>query len=440
MGSPLVKACGRTISVPEASVRQRTTRPFVVIGDRVMSVEIGGRPQVALLRCAAGTTEAGIADRTEEAVALVGGLAERFRGKRKIAVKPNIGIDRVRLTGGRQTELTEPAVVEGVIRALRQVTDAEIIIGDAPTDDTAATLYAKLGYPEMVARYPNVRMVDFGAGPFVEVDVPGEPTQFRRYWLHHELAEADACVSVAKMKAHRSLGCTLCMKNLFGLTPWRIYWQPRVYLHDRLIRLPRVQVDLAAYFRPALCVVDGIMTANHGEWEGTPIETGVLLAGDNVVSTDAVGMAVMGFNPLGDYPSHPHWYRRNSIRLAHDAGLGTADLGLIDVLGEEPAAVRQRFEVEPYGEGNAARAAELQAGVRCVQEYQEQRATYVDRYLGRYLTFRDGELLWDAPDMAVTQQWEKERISDWWEAPQFTIRVVPEAQEIERLETYALGG
>jgi len=405
-----------------------------------MNTRNGCRPRVSLLRCAAATGEAGIIDRTEEAVALVGGLAERFRGKRKIALKPNIGIDRVRVTQGRQTELTEPAVVEGVIRALRQVTDAEIIIGDAPTDDSAVSLYEKLGYPAMAARYPNVRMVDFGAGPFVEVDVPGEPTQFRRYWLHQELAEADACVSVAKMKAHRSLGCTLCMKNLFGLTPWRVYGQPRVYLHDRLIRLPRVQVDLAAYFQPALCVVDGIMTANHGEWEGTPIETGVILAGDNVVSTDAVGMTVMGFNPLGDYPDHPHWYRRNSIRIAHDAGLGTADLAEIDLLGVEPETVVQRFEVQPYGEGNAARSAELQAGTRCVEQYQALRERYVERYCGRYLTFRSGELLWDAPDMATTQRFEKERTTDWQDAPHFTIHVVPERNEIERLEAYALGG
>src|SRR5690349_15767790 len=148
------------------------------------------KPRVALLRCPARTPDAEIMARTEAAIARVGGLRERFAGKRKIVLKPNIGIDRVRVTGGRQTELTEPAVVEAVVRALRQVTDAEILIGDAPTDDTAPALYEKLGYPAMAARYPDVRMVDFGVGPFVEVPVPGEPLQFQRYCLHRELAEA----------------------------------------------------------------------------------------------------------------------------------------------------------------------------------------------------------------------------------------------------------
>jgi uncharacterized protein (DUF362 family) len=122
------------------------------------------KPRVALLRCPSTTTEAAIVDRTCEAVALVGGLRERFAGKRKILIKPNIGIDRVRLTNGRQTELTEPAVVEGVIRSLREVSDAEIVIGDAPTDDSAEALYARLGYTAMAERYPSVRMVDFGQG------------------------------------------------------------------------------------------------------------------------------------------------------------------------------------------------------------------------------------------------------------------------------------
>src|SRR5437879_5322242 len=126
-------------------------------------------PKVALLRCPAAASDAEIVARTEEAITMVGGLRERFAGKLKILIKPNIGIDRVRLTNGRQTELTEPAVVEGAIRALRQVTDAEILIGDAPTDDSAEVLYEKLGYPEIVARYPNVRMGDFAKEPFLPV-------------------------------------------------------------------------------------------------------------------------------------------------------------------------------------------------------------------------------------------------------------------------------
>ena len=59
---------------------------------------------------------------------------------------------------------------------------------------------------------------------------------------------------------------------------------------------------------------------------------------------------------------------------------------------------------------------------------------------GEYLTFRDAQLLWNAPDVLTGQRWEKERTPDWKEAPHFTIRAVPAGEEVERLETYAAGG
>ena len=39
-----------------------------------------------------------------------------------------------------------------------------------------------------------------------------------------------------------------------------------------------------------------------------------------------------------------------------------------------------------------------------------------------------------------TRRPPQERIKDWKEAPQFTIRAVPLEQEVERLEAYAAGG
>ena len=64
----------------------------------------------------------------------------------------------------------------------------------------------------------------------------------------------------------------------------------------------------------------------------------------------------------------------------------------------------------------------------------------MERYAGRYLTFRGGELLWDTADMLAAQELERERTTDWR-----TRRSSPSApsrrrQEIERLEIYAPGG
>jgi uncharacterized protein (DUF362 family) len=401
------------------------------------------REKVTLARCTPDTDDAQVVRATEEAIARLGELGPRLRNARTIAVKINAGVDRLILTDGKQTEVTEPAVIEGTIRALRAATDAELLVGDAPTDGNADKLYAGLGLPDGLARYPGVRLVDFNASELVDVDMPHPGPMFRRYTVPREIAEADAVVSVAKMKAHQSLGCTLCIKNLFGWMPTRVYGAPRMYLHDRLIRLPRVLSDLAQWLRPDLCVVDGIVAANKSEWGGEALRPGVLLAGTNIVATDSVGARVMGFAPDGDYPDHPFLYRRNVIRLAARAGLGPNNADEIEVLGPEPESLVTPFTVKGYDEKTpraeeiARRNEQVRRGAACVAAYRERQQEYVDRYgAGRFLALYDGDVLWDGPDMATMQRKERESGRDWKDASQLVVRCVPPEEDIEAWEWY----
>jgi uncharacterized protein (DUF362 family) len=170
--------------------------------------------KVSLVRCPSHTPDAEVVRRTEEAIAQLGDWGRGLQNARRVAVKINAGIHRLVLTDNKQTELTDPAVVEGAIRAIRSVTDAEIVIGDATTDGDALGLYDKLGHPQRLARYGNIRFVDFNASRLVDVDVPYDGAMFRRYTLPEELAGTDtAFVSLAKMKAHMSLGCTCASRT-----------------------------------------------------------------------------------------------------------------------------------------------------------------------------------------------------------------------------------
>ncbi|HZO87530.1 MAG TPA: DUF362 domain-containing protein [Chthonomonadaceae bacterium] len=395
------------------------------------------RERVSLVTCAPTVEDAEVVGRTEQAISQLGDFGRDLRSARRIAVKINAGIRRIRLTDGKQTELTEPAVVEGAIRALRAVTDAEILVGDAPTDGSAEALYADLGYPERLAKYPNVRLVDFNVSELVPVPMTHPGAMFRQYMLPCELAEADAFVSLAKMKAHTSMGCTLCIKNLFGWIPPAVYGSPRSYLHDRLIRLPRVLVDLAAWTRPCLNVVDGIVAANNSEWRGTPMRPGVILAGANIVATDSVGARIMGFDPCGDYPDHPFFYRRNAIQLAAKAGLGPNRADEIEVIGPAPEEVCQPFQVHRYG-GDTNRDAQIRRGADCVARYRDQQDALAGRYRDRYLALFDGQILWDGQDVQTMQRLEKESGRDWQNAPQFVVRCLPSEEEIEQMDWYAM--
>jgi uncharacterized protein (DUF362 family) len=69
----------------------------------------------------------------------------------------------------------------------------------------------------------------------------------------------------------------------------------------------------------------------------------VIVAGRNPVTTDAVGMAVMGFDPMADRGTPPFETCDSTLRLAEEAGIGTRDLKRIEVVGSRIEQVRFDF-------------------------------------------------------------------------------------------------
>ncbi len=239
----------------------------------------------------------------------------------------------------------------------------------------------------------NVRSLQ-GAAPGVEFEntnnlgkgkrysrlkVPGRAYMYPAYDLNHSYEDTDVFVSLAKLKNHETCGVTLSLKNIFGITPASIYGddageqEPNESptkgradcLHfakrrisgsapqeigatpsrDAGYRVPRIVADLAAARPIDLAIIDGIETVAGGEgpWvEGLRlVRPGLLIAGLNPVSTDAVAAAVMGYDPRAARGTAPFRGCDNTIRLAEAAGLGTADLSKIEVRG--PTVAQAKF-------------------------------------------------------------------------------------------------
>ena len=95
--------------------------------------------------------------------------------------------------------------------------------------------------------------------------------------------------------------------------------------------------DLVAARPIDIAFIDGIETVTGGEgpWiKGIAYATPkVLVLGTNAVTTDAVGTAIMGYNPLADKGQAPFVNCDNTLKLAESLGVGTADLKRIEVVG-----------------------------------------------------------------------------------------------------------
>ena len=106
--------------------------------------------------------------------------------------------------------------------------------------------------------------------------------------------------------------------------------QPRRLALQPLVERRRARpVDLA--------IIDGVQSVSGGEgpWiRGLRyVEPGVLIAGLNAVNTDAVATAVMGYDPRALRGVAPFRKCDNTLLLAEQLGVGSADLSRIEVAG-----------------------------------------------------------------------------------------------------------
>ncbi len=105
------------------------------------------------------------------------------------------------------------------------------------------------------------------------------------------------------------------------------------------VRVPDTIVDICAARPVDLAIIDGITSITYGEsrYSAGPkmrfVSPGVLIAGRSPVAVDAIGTAVMGFDPRAARGTPPFAQCENHLLLAERAGLGTADIRRIELRG-----------------------------------------------------------------------------------------------------------
>jgi hypothetical protein len=108
--------------------------------------------------------------------------------------------------------------------------------------------------------------------------------------------------------------------------------------------------DLVAARPIDLAIIDGIesIAGGEGPWiRSKPlrlVQPGVVIAGTNPVTSDAVATAVMGYNPRAQRGTLPFQTCDNTLLLAEQHGVGTADLNRIEVRGVPVAEALYRYE------------------------------------------------------------------------------------------------
>ncbi len=365
---------------------------------------------------------------------------DKLRKAKRIAIKFNQDKEaRNHITHHHhRVQLVSDGVARAVLRLLRENTTAELFAVDvsfyrkyvpqAKDEDTTQLRH--------IFREFDVNYVD-GNVDVTWASVPGGGLMFDRYPVTREFADMDEWISVQKLKNHAFMGVTLCMKNLFGLMPTEPLGRPRTYYHH-LVRMPYMLADLGRLYNPALNIIDGMVCQAGEEWgRGDELRiANTLIAGDQVVATDAVGAHLMGHDILGDdWKTEPFHRDRNSLRVAAKSGFGTVDLNEIDYESEVTAPVGDK----PF----FAKITDSQEIVHSWRKTTAEQGLYyrdhfnemARKYAGQYILQQMGEVMWH--DKSGTVKASRRILSgDHPEQAMWMKYVDPDEAEGEHFEVY----
>jgi uncharacterized protein (DUF362 family) len=220
---------------------------------------------------------------------------------------------------------TDPMVVEAIVIRLKHLPVEVCVVESDATITNADKAFEATGMNALCKQYGieclNLRYVK----DRVKIPIPNCET------LHSitvpRIVTESAVISAAKLKTHSATKVTLGMKNMFGLLPDK--FKGKYHMNG----ISKVIVDINTVIKPAFTVIDGFVgMEGRGPTDGTPVKMDLIIAGKDVVATDATAARVMGFDPM----------EISHIRTAYKKGLGNIDN--IEIVGSKLEEVRREFK------------------------------------------------------------------------------------------------
>lgn len=249
-----------------------------------------------------------------------GDILNRYQ---RVLVKPNYVNASLPSTG----VTTDPAVMRSIVEYLmdRGWGKDEFAVGEGGMANyNTMETFKTVGLTDKLKDL-DVKLIDLNAEPHVEVSIPGGKS-LKSVKVAKPFVDYDCILSVPKLKVHVWSLSTLSMKNMMGGI------LPKGIMHDDLAQKI---VDLNRAFGPELTVIDGIVGCQGHELACDPINSNVIIAGEDFVATDAIGSFLMGLEPMDVL----------YLKLAKKAGLGENDLDKIEYMGEEISKLRKRYRM-----------------------------------------------------------------------------------------------
>lgn len=287
--------------------------------------EAGGRPARSRVALVHGTDRAqGVRD----ALALL--ELPSWKGQR-LFVKPNFN------SADPFPGSTHPQTLRALLQALAAGGAAGLAVGDRSGMGDTRAVMEKKGIPAL-ARELHAELVVFDELPaagWVRQSVAGMHWS-RGFALAKPALEADAIVQTCNLKTHRFGGhFTLSLKNSIGLVARRIPGDDHDYMRElhQSEHQRRMIAEVNAAYRPLAVVMDALEAfVDGGPDVGRKVAPGLVLASQDRVALDAVGVAILRRHGTTPEVSRGPIFGLEQIARAAELGVGARSADEIELV------------------------------------------------------------------------------------------------------------
>jgi uncharacterized protein (DUF362 family) len=197
--------------------------------------------------------------------------------------------------------------------------------------------------------FETVVFDDLDAGGWELTQIPGGHWQ-QGFAVARPVLEADGVVQTCCLKTHRYGGhFTLSLKNSVGLVAKGVPGEQYDYMRE-LHGSPhqrRMIAEINAAYQPDLILLDGVEAfVDGGPATGRRIDSQVILAGNDRVAIDAVGVAILRHFGTTPAVSQGPIFQQEQIARAVELGLGVDGPDKIELITDDPDSAAYAGEIQ----------------------------------------------------------------------------------------------
>lgn len=254
--------------------------------------------------------------------------------KKRIALKANYN------SADEFPASTHPDTLKEIVLTLKEAGAGEITLAERSGMGITGQVLKEMGVTKIAAELDyKILLLDGLSGPGW---VPCVGEHWTRGYLIAKLFQEDMVVQTCCLKTHKYGGhFTISLKNSVGMIarydPKDEYDYMEELHSSKYQRLMIAEVNQA--YTPSLILMDALEAFIRGGPDtGRKAYPGALLAGNDRVAMDAVGVAILRLYDTTPEVARGKIFEQEQIRRACELGLGVSSAGEIDLVPLDPEA------------------------------------------------------------------------------------------------------